>query len=255
MGLVQTRYGPVWYMPQGNPNDSPLVLLHGNSMTAASQERLAHLFTDEHQVFSIDLLGHGHSARPENLFTTRYFAMQGEALVDLLARLFPDQAVPVFGMSAGAIAIMHAVCEDDTHIAAMILDSMFRSVTAETVAAHRAHVRAIGPVWERFLQKQHGEDWWQELQRGLLQVIEELAATGASVTPCLEYLTIPTLVLHGGKDPFCPPEEGQAIVASIPGARLIYDSGAGHILAWTYPVAFREIVRGFLRDRRSEERL
>jgi pimeloyl-ACP methyl ester carboxylesterase len=127
-------------------------------------------------------------------------------------------------------------------------------VSKETVAAHRAHVRATGPVWERFMHQQHGEDWWQELQQGLLRVIEALAATGASVTPCLEHITLPVLVLHGGKDPFCPPAEGQAIVASLPRARLIYDSQAGHILAWTYPMVFREIVRVFLRDTNSEER-
>ena len=82
MNLVPTRHGPLRYLELGA--GAPLLLLHGNTYSATTQERLAARFADEHRVISVDLLGHGQSARPEGLFSTRYFAMQGEAVADLL---------------------------------------------------------------------------------------------------------------------------------------------------------------------------
>lgn len=91
MPMVQTRHGALHYLEVGT--GVPLVLLHGNTYSATTQERLAARFADEHRVISPDLLGHGQSARPEGLFSPRYFTLQGEALADLLTGLF-DRPVP-----------------------------------------------------------------------------------------------------------------------------------------------------------------
>jgi pimeloyl-ACP methyl ester carboxylesterase len=93
---------------------------------------------------------------------------------------------------------------------------------------------------------QHGSEWWPRLRDGLMGVIEQLARSGDSVTPCLNTIQVPTLIFQGGQDPFCPEEQGRLIARTVRGARLVYDTHAGHILAWKYPSAFREIVRDFL---------
>jgi pimeloyl-ACP methyl ester carboxylesterase len=41
-------------------------------------------------------------------------------------------------------------------------------------------------------------------------------------------IATPTLVLHGTLDPLFPPEHPQALVAEIPGARLVWLDGVGH---------------------------
>ncbi len=244
MRFVSTRHGTLYYTVMGEGR--PLMLIHGNTMTAASQHRLAQKFTDEHQVISIDLLGHGHSARPPDLFTTRYFAIQGESLADLLQHLFPTSSVPIFGMSAGAMSAMHAVCDASKHIAALILDGVFSTVGPETLEAHRTNVNRVSPTWERYMRSQHGADWWPQLLDGLMHVIEQMAEHQISTTPCLGDIHIPTLLFQGGRDRFCPEHQGRAVAAAIPGTRFIYDSAAGHILAWKYPCVVREIVRDFL---------
>lgn len=241
---VDTRHGSLAYTSVGQGH--PLILLHGNTMTAHSQQRLAHHFTDTHQVISLDMLGHGYSARPDNLFTTNYFVMQGQALVDLLTALLPDTPAPVFGMSAGGIAAMHAVCETTTHISALILDSVFRYVGPETLDVHCKRVQNSSPTWDRYMRTQHGEEWWPHLRDGLLSTIEQMARTKMSTTPCLTDSHPPTLIFQGGRDPFCPPDRGYDLANDMPRARLVYDSSAGHILAWKYPTAFRAIVRDFL---------
>jgi pimeloyl-ACP methyl ester carboxylesterase len=243
MSYATTRHGDLFYTTVGAGR--PLVLLHGNTMTAASQSRLAQRFADEHEVTSVDLLGHGHSARPAGLFSADYFRMQGEALTDLLAARFPDQPVAVFGMSAGALSALNAACVAPERIAALVLDGVIRQVDPAIVATNRESVASFSPEWNRYLQSQHG-DWWPELRAGVVATMEQLEASGTDIIPCLESITSPALIFQGGKDRFCPEAQGRAIAAAMPNARLVYDAEAGHLLAWKNPAAFREIVREFL---------
>ena len=209
MSYVETRHGAMFYMTIGSGR--PLVLIHGNTMTAASQEKLAQRFADEYQVVSIDLLGHGQSAMPDNLFTRDYFTLQGQALSDLLEALFPEDTVPVFGMSAGGISALNAYCEQPYHIAALILDGVFSQIGPEALGAHRHRRATMTPAWER-------------------------------------YMRIPVLIFQGGRDPFCPERQSRAVADAIPRSWLIFRAAAGHIIAWQEPELFDETVRKFLHD-------
>src|SRR6266508_4168512 len=231
MSYITTRHGDLYYTTVGAGR--PLILIHGNTMTAESQSRLAQRFADEHEVTSLDLRGHCHSARPAGLFSTAYFRMQGEALADLLAARFPGLRVPIFGMSAGALSALNAACVAPERVAALVLDGVIRYADAAIVATNRESVANFSREWNRYLESQHG-DWLPELRAGIV--------------PCLERITIPALIFQGGKDRFCPEAQGRAIAGAMPNARLVYDAEAGHLLAWKNPAAFREIVREFLHE-------
>ncbi|MCU0492921.1 MAG: alpha/beta hydrolase [Chloroflexaceae bacterium] len=246
MPFITTRHGDMHYLTVGSGH--PLVLIHGNTYTAATQERLAQRFADVHTVYSVDLLAHGKSARPAGLFTTRYFAMQGEALADLLSGLFPGRAVPVFGMSAGGITALNAVCHVPERIAALVLDGIFMEISPETVAAHHHSTASMSATWHRYMRSQHGEEWWALLNAGVQSAVEQLEEAGTIVTPCLETIAVPTLIFQGGNDPFVPNEQAYAVAEAIPHARVVYDPAAGHLLAWKDPAAFREKVRIFLNE-------
>jgi pimeloyl-ACP methyl ester carboxylesterase len=245
LNVVETRHGALSYLEVGA--GAPLVLLHGNTYGAVTQERLAARFADEHRVISVDLLGHGQSARPDGLFTTRYFAMQGEAIADLLGALF-EGPVPLFGMSAGGISALNAVCERPDRVAALILDGVFRQVTTATVDAHHHSTANMSPSWHRYMARVHGEDWWPILNSRVEQVVEQLAVARTIVAPCLDAVSVPTIVFQGGKDPFVPDAQARVVVAGIKGARLVYEAEAGHLIAWRNPAAFRERVRRFLHE-------
>jgi pimeloyl-ACP methyl ester carboxylesterase len=246
MSYVETRHGAMFYMTVGSGR--PLLLIHGNTMTAASQEKLAQRFADEYQVVSVDLLGHGQSALPDNLFTRDYFTLQGQALSDLLETLFPEDTVPVFGMSAGGIAALNAYCEQPYHIAALILDGVFAQIGPEALGAHRHRRATMTPAWERYMQAQHGAERWPRLRDGLLAAMEQLEAGGAVVIPCLDSIRIPVLIFQGGRDPFCPERQSRAVADAIPRSWLIFRAEAGHIIAWQEPELFDETVRKFLHD-------
>lgn len=241
---VMTRHGALAYLVSGSGH--PFILIHGNTMTAASQEKLAQRFTDEYRVFRVDMLGHGRSARPDTLFSPSYFRLQGEAIADMLGALFPHERVPLFGMSAGAVAALNATCECPERIAALILDSAFSYVGPETLAAHREGMATLSPAWEHVMEVQHGEDWWPHLRDRLLQTIEKFAETMDSVTPCVAEIPVPTLIFQGGQDPFVHETQGRELATTIPGATLVYDPEAGHILAWRNPERFHAQVREFL---------
>jgi pimeloyl-ACP methyl ester carboxylesterase len=249
MRTLPTRHGPLAYLQVGS--GPPFVLLHGNTMTAISQEKLIRRFADEHTVYGVDLLGHGSSARPDNLFSTAFFQMQGEALADLLNTLFPDQAVPVFGMSAGGVSALNAICEVPERISALILDSVFVYVSEDTVQAHRDSMDELPNSWDIYLRKQHGADWWPTLKVKLVDTIVELEQSGISVAPCLEDIHVPMLVFQGGHDSFTPSVQVRAIEASVPTSQVVYDEDTGHIFSWRDPAGFRELVREFLRDVKS----
>ena len=248
MPMIQTRHGAVHYLEVGT--GVPLVLLHGNTYSAATQERLAARFADEHRVISPDLLGHGQSARPEGLFSTRYFTMQGEALADLLTGLF-DQPVALFGMSAGGISALNAICICPERIAGLILDGVFHQVTTATVDAHHHSTASMSPSWHRYMGKQHGEEWWPILNANIERTIELLAVARTVVAPCLEAIRVPTIIFQGGKDAFVPDAQARIIASAIHGARLVYEAEAGHLIAWRNPDAFRERVRRFLHEQLS----
>lgn len=61
--------------------------------------------------------------------------------------------------------------------------------------------------------------------------------------PRIGGITVPTLVLHGTDDPLFPPAHGEALAREIPNARLVLLPGAGHELpAPTWDVAIPEIL-------------
>ena len=61
-------------------------------------------------------------------------------------------------------------------------------------------------------------------------VARQLLASLASGdrTPALRSLQVPTLVIHGDRDPLVTPSGGRATAAAIPGARLLVVPGMGH---------------------------
>jgi pimeloyl-ACP methyl ester carboxylesterase len=245
VNLVPTRHGPLRYLEVGA--GAPLVLIHGNTYSATTQERLAARFADEHRVISVDLLGHGQSARPEGLFSTRYFAMQGEAMADFLGAMF-EAPVPLFGMSAGGITALNAVCHRPDRVAALVLDGVFHQVTAATVDAHHKSTAAMSATWHRYMGGQHGEEWWPQLNAGVERAVELMAAARTVVAPCLDAIAVPALVFQGGNDPFVPDAQARVVVAGLKGARLVYEPEAGHLIAWRNQDVFRERVRRFLHE-------
>lgn len=64
---------------------------------------------------------------------------------------------------------------------------------------------------------------------GTLRQFAAIIASG-NRTRLLETIHVPTLVIHGDRDPLIPPEGGKDTAAHIPGAKLVMMHGMGHDL-------------------------
>ncbi len=74
--------------------------------------------------------------------------------------------------------------------------------------------------------------------------LEILAAT--DLRPTLAAVDLPTLVVHGERDPVCPSGAGRALAEAIPGARLSLLAGAGHAPFLSRPDALAASLLPFL---------
>lgn len=95
--------------------------------------------------------------------------------------------------------------------------------------------------------------WFNELQR--ISTSPAIAARifqstfQLDVTPLLERLRVPTLVLHAQGDAVVPFEEGRLLAALIPGARFVPLEGRNHVLLAVEPAwpRFLDEAESFLR--------
>jgi len=58
---------------------------------------------------------------------------------------------------------------------------------------------------------------------------------GVDLRPQLATVRVPTLVVHGTRDPIVLPRDGRALADAIPGAELVWLRGAGHVPTMTRP--------------------
>ena len=78
----------------------------------------------------------------------------------------------------------------------------------------------------------------------LAAILLQLQAVGGHDTSArLPELRVPTLVMHGTRDPVLPPANGELIARLVPGARLELLQGAGHLFWHEQPVRVAALLR------------
>jgi 3-oxoadipate enol-lactonase len=75
-----------------------------------------------------------------------------------------------------------------------------------------------------------------------------VAAIGQDVAAQVGNIVAPTLVIHGDADPLVPPQNGDYLARTIPGAKHIVYHGVGHIPIFECMEAFNRDVLAFLRE-------
>jgi pimeloyl-ACP methyl ester carboxylesterase len=101
--------------------DRPLIMLHGLLLSQEMHRPLAEdLATRGNRVITVDLLGHGKSDRPRDMW--RYsMAFYGEQIVALMDHLQIDQAV-VMGTSLGANAALEVAASKPDRLRGLVIE-------------------------------------------------------------------------------------------------------------------------------------
>ena len=216
----------------------PLILVHGLLLTQEMHRPLAEaLAARGNRVITVDLLGHGASDRPHDMW--RYsMPVYGEQIVALMDHLRIDQAA-VMGTSLGANAALEVASRRPERLRGMVIEMpvldngllgsalaftpllvsltfgepLMRLLSRVTRAVPRAMLPHYGNVMLDVLRQEPGPGG--ALLQGLF--------FGRIAPPRSERATfkVPTLVLGHQRDPIHPFSDAGMLAKEMPNARLL----------------------------------
>ncbi len=249
---------------------APLLLVQGLSGTHASWgEPFLRLLERDFDVVAYDHRGIGASAPWRTPFTIADLAADARGLLDHLGW----RRAHVLGISMGGMVAQELALSDPDRVRTLALGCTYCGgeqaalATPEILAMLRqswggadAAPAPPAPGAEGLLGTLAAHLSSGTLARMALAVPAPLAAVflqlqavgGHDTSARLPDLRIPTLVLHGTRDPVLPPSNGELIARLVPGARLELLQGAGHLFWHEQPARVAGLVRAHALGLRSE---
>ena len=261
------------------PEDAPLiVLVHGLGLSTDSWGEVPERLADKHRVVGYDLRGHAQSGDAKSMdYSLPAHARDLSAVLDAVV---PEggSAVVVAHSLGGGILLEHVHRSPDARIrGAVYAGSGGSGVTVagfpadglpdwararlrmawfsvlRTVARVGRRIRSVHAVTDRLTRRAaFAPDEPQELvarvrdnfltTRPLALAATTLASVSHDGVELAPSLTVPTLVIHGTRDPEVTGEEIQKLMGKLPDGELVTVPGAGHMLALTNPDVVTEQV-------------
>jgi 2-succinyl-6-hydroxy-2,4-cyclohexadiene-1-carboxylate synthase len=246
----------------------PLVLLHGFTGSTRAWADIRPAVVASATMVSIDLIGHGASAKPADpgRYTLEHATNDLLALLDELGL----ETVDLLGYSMGGRVALHFALRAPQRLNRLILESASpgieldderrRRVQSDSELAERivqAGVEAFVAEWERqpllapashmsneARQRQHE----QRLRNDALGLANSLHGMGAGQqTPLwsrLGELCTPTLLIMGANDSRYR-QIGERMLSLMPNAELAVVPAAGHTVHVDQPRAFAKVVSDY----------
>lgn len=274
--IVETCKGPIEYLESG---EGPAVLcLHG-AMGGYDQSDLLRRTVFEDGFRFLALTRPGYLGTPMSVGKTP--EEQADAYAAFLDALGIDKAV-VAAISGGGPSALHFALRFPERCRGLILISTCgaKSTTPLPTAFYILKFLGRWPTLFKLMRGGGKVDLRKNLSRSISDpevlervisddevrpLLEELTASGMDRMPLrlpgtlndvevtrtrdypLEQVSVPTLVIHGTKDPFVPFEEhGKVLATRIPGARLLAAEGGEHVTIFTHRTIVRERVAQFM---------
>jgi non-heme chloroperoxidase len=248
------------YVEHGREDGIPLVLLHGVTDSWHSFERVLPYLPSTIHAFAISQRGHGDSSRPEAGYD---FADLAEDLRAFLDAMHVPAAV-IVGHSMGAMVAQRFAADHPTRLSALVLTGAF-STRLQHPAVSEFIATAIAPLTDpidpAFVREFQVSTLAHDVPAEFLEtVVSESLKVPARVwraafqahlsTPDLSrdlaLLSVPTLLVWGDRDSYAVRGDQNALLAAIPGARLITYAGGGHAVHWEDPRRFARDLAAFV---------
>lgn len=254
--LLDTSSGTLQVLDQGDPQGSPIVLLHCATCSMDWWDNLAPLLEQDHRVIRIDLLGMGGSDKPGSGYS---MDDQASAVAEALAKLHVVGATVVGHSLGGSVAV--AVAEQSPQLASRIVivdQSPEDGFEHESLGEHLSMWPVIGQGVARLVQVAPASMVRGEYDQAFApgynissgfdnpdQPVDDLRAmTYTSLKETidaeqdyvdqspldkrLEALHVPLLVIFGAEDQIYDPQAAIARYRQVPGAQTHLIPGAGH---------------------------
>jgi len=237
----------------------PLILIHGLGSSTRDWELQVPAFAKYFKVITLDLRGHGRSAKPAGPYSMAMFA---EDTAHLIKEIGAGPA-HILGISLGGMVAFQLAIDHPDLIRSMIIVNSTPEIVPRTLREKNAiwqrlfivrlmGMRKMGQVLgDRFFPRQDQvelknifiERWAENDQPAYLEAMK--AVNGWSVTDKLGEITCPTLVIGADGDYF-PTSDKENYTKLIPGAELVIIQDSMHAVTADKPGEFNEIVLEYL---------
>jgi len=214
---------------------SPVVFLHGGwGYEIYPFDRQIEALAPSHRLVIPDRTGYGGSGRLESQAVDFHQRAAGETLA-VLDALGLEQPV-LWGHSDGAVIALLAGLAQPARVAGLIVEAahLFRSKPASRgfFETMMTNPDGLGDRVTSVLARDHGERWRDVIRMNgaAWLAIEQARATAGDdlYGGRLGTLRVPTLIVHGAKDPRTEPGELEALRAALPSARVALIAAGGH---------------------------
>lgn len=251
-------------------NGAPLLLIHGWGMHGGLWGELIPRLTENFQVISVDLPGHGLSRDCALGAKSSQLNSDIDAFVDALAARFPEP-LNVCGWSLGGQIALRWAARFPAQIQKLVLlastpcftqqSDWMHGLPAPTVAGFaEALQQDYALTLRRFLALQvRGSEDEKALLLRLRQALFSRGEPNADILQrglgilrdCdlradLPKMLTPTLVIAGERDTLTPPPASTFLAQQLPNARLALIPGAAHAPFLSHPDAVAPLMTSFL---------
>ena len=237
---------------------------HGIGSTSGIWSQWFPILADRFRLVRFDLSGHGRSrARAAgsvislDVFADEIFAVADAAEVETFH---------LVGESiGGTIALNAAIRRPERILTLTVSNGAHLGSSIEAVHDWRQTIEALGmPVWSkrmmhhRFFDGAIGPEMWQWFEREQANVspdcvLEALAVlVGTDLSPLLNTLNLPVLLMHGDPSPFIPISLMADLKSKLPDSRLKIFPHARHGLPFSHAKECAETLRLFLDETESK---
>ena len=246
------------YLESGNSKKT-LVLIHGLGASAERWDQVIPLFSDEYRVVVPDLIGFGYSDKPLVDYTPEFFS-------NFLDKFMVESDIKrphLIGSSLGGQVTAEYASSHSDNLEKLILVSPAGMMKQSTPALEAYIMAALYPNEQSAknafeLMEGSGKEVPLEIVNGFIERMRlpnaKLAfmstvlglKNSGLITPKLESISTPTLIVWGSKDPVIPIHHADGFVSAIQDCRFYRMDGCGHTPYVQDPHTFTSKVLEFL---------
>ncbi len=233
---LATKSAPVEIHYRETGMGYPLVFLHGGwGYEIYPFGRQIGAFGDRFRIIIPDRTGYGRSSRLSHV-PVDFHARAAVETVRLLDALRIERPV-LWGHSDGAVIAAKIGLATPDRICGLILEAFHfyrvKPGSREFFEVMSGDPALLGDRVAGTLSREHGEDYWRRLivmnGNAWTGIADEAThATHDLYDGELSQLRVPTLFVHGSRDPRTEPGELEAVRAQLPGTRIEIIEGGGH---------------------------
>ena len=247
------------YVELGNPEGTPLLLLHGYTDSSRVWTILAP-YLEDHRILIPDQRGHGASSAPSCCYAMSDFAEDARLFLDALG----VERAAVVGHSMGSMVAQVLAAEHPQRVTRIALigstalpavrrgDWLWTNVMAlrEPIVANTEFLAEFGPASSPTPVDAELRRWYEPeiaatppyVWRGVLRELLDVPVGRHAPD-----VRAPVLILSGGRDELFPAEHHAALVAAYPGSQAHVFPALGHNLILERPEEVGPRLAAFLR--------